>query len=127
MPTQSVNPVSRYVELLLSNAEQVDNLGELLALLNVRYVILAHESDYETYVFLRDQRDLEALVEVKRITLYRNSYPISRGYSAKDQVIVESLEEILELSRSQNILEHVYVLPDELVSEVVPKALTSFV
>ena len=127
VPTQSVNPVSRYVELLLSNAEQVDNLGELLALLNVRYVILAHESDYETYVFLRDQRDLEALVEGKRITLYRNSYPISRGYSAKDEVIVESLEEILELSRSQNILEHVYVLPDELVSEVVPKALTSFV
>ena len=58
LSTQSVSPVSRYVEFLLSHAKEIDNLGELLAPLNVRYVLLAKESDYENCNFLDKQPEL---------------------------------------------------------------------
>jgi len=33
-------------------------MGELLAPLNVKYVILVNEADYQTYDFLKNQKDL---------------------------------------------------------------------
>jgi len=38
--TQSTNPVSSYVTFLLAHSEKIDNLGELLVPMNVKYIIL---------------------------------------------------------------------------------------
>ncbi len=120
IPTQSVNPVSQYVEFLLSHAEEVDNLGELLAPLNVRYVFLAKESDYETYDFLGKQKDIEIFFEGDVTTLYRNRHPTSRAYSATGVVVMSSLEDLLELSRHQDIMEDVYLVGEGTVPSTIP-------
>jgi len=106
--TQSANPVSSYIEFLLKNKGVIDNLGELLAPLNVKYIVLLTEADYESYDFLYRQRDLTIEMEQPGIILFRNESPTSRIYGVDNVVYIESLEEYLELSRTQDVRQHLY-------------------
>ena len=110
--SQSANPVSEYVEFLLTNAGDADNLGELLAPLNVKYVILVHETDYELYDFLYRQADLAVELEKPGLTLFKNEHPAARVYGVDSVVYVQSLDEYLELSGEHDVMEHLYILGD---------------
>ena len=106
----STNPISKYVEFLLGNASNVSNLGELLASLNVKYVLLVHEVDYASYDFLYQQEDLTVELEKPGITLLKNEHPTARVYGVNSVVYINSLEEYLELSIEQDVMEHLYVI-----------------
>lgn len=106
----STNPISKYVEFLLSNASNVSNLGELLAPLNVKYVLLVHEVDYASYDFLYQQEDLTVELEKPGITLLKNEHPTARAYGVNSVVYINSLEEYLDLSTKQDVMEHLYVI-----------------
>lgn len=108
--SQSTNPISKYVEFLLRNGNDVNNLGELLAPLNVKYVIMVHEADYRSYDFLYRQEDLRVDLEKPGITLFVNKHPVARVYAVDSVVYINSLEEYLELSRAQDVMEHLYIL-----------------
>jgi len=108
--SQSTNPVSKYVEFLLSKGNAIDNLGELLAPLSVKYVILVHETDYESYDFLYRQEDLRVVLEKPGITLFKNEHPTARVYGVDSVVYINSLEKYLELSQSQDVMEHLYII-----------------
>lgn len=111
--SQSTNPISKYVEFLLERKDQVDNLGELLAPLNVKYIILVHESDYGIYNFLYNQKDLRVIIEKPGITLFENDYPIARVYAVNSVIYIDSLEEYIDLSTEQDVMEHLYVIGSE--------------
>jgi len=106
----STNPISKYVEFLLSNASNVSNMGELLAPLNVKYVLLVHEVDYANYDFLYQQEDLTVELEKPGITLLKNEHSTARAYGVNSVVYINSLEEYLELSTEQDVTEHLYVI-----------------
>lgn len=108
--SQSTNPVSKYVEFLLRNRDKVDNFAELLAPLNVKYVILVHEVDYKLYDFLYRQGDLKVILEKPGITLLKNQHPTVRVYVVDRVVHIDSLEEYLELSKKQDVMKHLYIL-----------------
>ena len=108
--SQSTNPISGYVEFVLRNRNDIDNMGELLAPLNVKYVILVHEADYQFYDSLYQQEDLTVELEKPGITLFRNEHPTARAYGVDSIVYIEDLEEYLELSRTQDVTEHLYIL-----------------
>ena len=108
--SQSLNPLSKYVEFLLANSEKIDNLGELLALINVKYVILVHEVDFVNYNFLFQQTDLTVEMEKSGITLFRNEHDTARIYGVNSKVYINSLEEYLELSKNQDVMEHLYII-----------------
>jgi hypothetical protein len=108
--SQSTNPISKYVEFLLGNGNDVDNLGELLAPLNVKYIILVHEVDYAGYDFLYHQKDLKVELETRGLTLLENEHPVARIYAVDSVVYVESLDQYLELSEEQDVMEHLYIL-----------------
>ena len=105
----SSDPVSRYVDFLLENRDGITNLGELLAPINVGFVVLLKEVDYLDYGFLDHQKDLDVVLSNDRITLYKNTLPTSRVYGAGRVETVRNLEEFLGLSRTQDVLESVYV------------------
>jgi len=111
--SQSTNPISKYVEFLLRNGKNISNLGELLAPLNVRYIILVSEADYESYDFLYQQEDLRVELEKPGITLFRNEHPTTRVYAVDSVVYIKSLEEYLELSKSQDVMKHLYIMGSE--------------
>lgn len=108
--SQSTNPISKYVEFLLGHGNDVDNLGELLAPLNVKYVILVHEVDYTNYDFLYHQDDLKVDLEGQGLTLFRNEHPVAKIYGIDSVVYIESVDEYLELSKEQDVMEHLYIL-----------------
>jgi len=85
--SQSDKPVSKYLEYILgpgsntNTRENVTNLGELLVPLNVKYVLLTKEVDWEHYdELLHDQEDLELVLENDCFKVYENQYRVSRSY-----------------------------------------------
>jgi len=58
---------------ILPAAPQRSQLGAQVAPLGVKYIILANESDADTYGYLRKQRDLTVLYHDQTITLYKNT------------------------------------------------------
>ncbi|MDY6907025.1 MAG: hypothetical protein SV910_02160 [Chloroflexota bacterium] len=110
VPSQSDDPVSAYVELLLARGGQLHNMGELLAPLNVKYVVLVHEVDYQGYQFLYHQDDLSVAMQRPGLTLFRNEHPVSRAYGVDSVVYVDGLEEYLALSQEQDVTGHLYLL-----------------
>jgi len=116
--SQSTSPVSKYTEFLLFNKNKLGNFGELLAPINVKYVILAHESDYESYEFLYHQMDLTVVLQSEEITLFRNEHPVAKAYGVDSVVFIESLEEYLELSQTHDVTEHLFIMENAEMSGV---------
>ncbi|MFC1944517.1 alpha-(1-_3)-arabinofuranosyltransferase family protein [Chloroflexota bacterium] len=110
--TQSNNPVSNYIEFLLAYGDDIDNFGELLVPLNVKYILLLKEVDYNSYNYLYEQADLSVVMEGETFTLYQNYYSSTRSYACSSVIHISSLKEYLELSRTQDVREHVYLLGD---------------
>jgi hypothetical protein len=110
--SQSTDPISKYIELILPRGNEVNNLGELFAPLNVKYIILVNEADYESYDFLYRQEDLKIELQKSGITLFKNEHTTSRTYATNSVVYVESLDEYLESSKTQDVMDHVYVFGD---------------
>ena len=110
--SQSTNPISKYVEFLLGKGNEIDNFGELWAPLNVKYVILVHEADYLSYDFLYHQQDLAEDFAKGSITLFKNEHPTNRVYGVDSVIYINDLEEYLELSKTQDVTNHLYLLGD---------------
>ena len=106
--SESTNPISKYVEFLLNNGTHVDNMGELLAPLDVKYIILVDEADYQIYNYLYKQQDLKIIMEEPGITLLENEHPTARTYAVDSVVHIKSLDDYLELSQTQDVMEHIY-------------------
>jgi hypothetical protein len=115
--SQSTDPISKYIEFILPRGREINNLGELLAPLNVKYIILVYEADYESYNFLYRQEDLKVEFQKSGITLFKNEHPTSRTFAVNSVVHIGSLNEYLELSKKQDVMEHIYVFGDGLQDE----------
>ncbi|MEK7565536.1 MAG: hypothetical protein AAB506_00625, partial [Patescibacteria group bacterium] len=81
--SHDVRPESLHIEGLLSIEKERVNLageevldrikwGESTAVIGVKYILLAKESDWETYKFLDKSRDLKKIFEDQSLILYRN-------------------------------------------------------
>jgi hypothetical protein len=110
--SQSTNSISKYIEFLLANQNKITNLGELLAPLNVKYVILVNEADFDLYNFLYQQTDLRVEQQFTGITLFKNEYTTSKIYAVDNIEYIDGLDEYLELSKTQDVMNHIYVLGD---------------
>ncbi|MBI2829948.1 MAG: hypothetical protein HYX81_02185 [Chloroflexi bacterium] len=91
-------PGHTYIESLLAQRDTIRDFGERLKVLNVKYVILAKEADYEKYAFLYSQPDLELVSDTDTLVLFRNRVPVSRFYAA-DSAVDPSAVRPLEYTR----------------------------
>ena len=105
------NSSERYVEFLLDRRYEVTNLGELVAPLNVKYIVLLHEVDYKQYEFLRRQVDINIDMELDGLTLFKNTHPRAFAYGVNGVIGIRNWTELVELSRTEEIMES--VLPVE--------------
>lgn len=71
--TQSKRPISQFIEdKILAKRDEINNLGEILALFNIKYIILAKEIDWLEYKFLDRQDDLEIIYDSDYLKVYQN-------------------------------------------------------
>ena len=108
--SQSTNPISKYMEFLLNKSSGINNLGELLAPLNVKYVILVNEVDYQLYDFLYHQKDLKIVLENQGITLFENEHSTACSYAVDSIMHIQSMDDYLTLSKTQDVMQHIYNL-----------------
>ena len=111
--TQSQDPVKGYVRFLVQNRESIDNFGELVAPLGARYVILLKEANYQSYRFLYDQTDIDIVVENDDLVLFRNSHATPLLWQSDQMNIVESKEEFLARSFTEDVTKGVWLLATE--------------
>ncbi len=116
--SQSTNPVSKYIESLLFNNYRIDNFGELVAPLNVKYIILAKEVDWGFYQFLFNQTDLEMVMNNTKLVVFKNKVNAGKVYSVDDAFVINR-DDIIKLSKKQDITKAVYFLQDN--NTVYPK------
>jgi len=85
--TESTNPVSRYIEATLQRKGEIENFGEFISPLGIKYVILAKEVDWDKYLFLKEQKDLDIIKDSPHIQVY-----INRSYSEHTPPIRDKAE-----------------------------------
>ena len=107
--SSSTNPVTKYVEFLLANRNKIDNLGELIAPLNVKYIILTREVDYRFYDFLYNQTDLELVKDTENMIVFRNKHPVYKMYQVNSTSTIRSWDELLKISRTGDIMDSAFV------------------
>lgn len=72
--SQTNNPTSKYIEEnLVLNKGPVIELGQKLKKLDIKYIILAKEADWENYKFLNIQKDLKRIKESENLIIYKNT------------------------------------------------------
>ncbi|NJD54451.1 MAG: hypothetical protein FIB07_16505 [Candidatus Methanoperedens sp.] len=111
--SSSSNPVTDYIEFLLWKKDKIENFGELVAPLNVKYIILTKEVDYGQYDFLYKQRDLELVKDTENLIVFRNMYPVSKFYEADRVITIKGWEDLLDLSRTRDITSFAIVIGNE--------------
>lgn len=101
--SSSTNPVSGYIEFLLGKKDKIENFGELVAPINVKYIILTKEVDYEKYDFLNKQKDLELVMDTENLVVFRNMHPVSRFYQVEGVITIRDFDDLLEISKTRDI------------------------
>ena len=107
------NPVSRYIEYLFARRDKIDNFGELVAPLNVKYILLTKEVDYNTYDFLYKQKDIEIIKETPNFVVFKNDHRVSKFYQVDAVNTIKSWDELLEISKTQDITSSAFVIGQE--------------
>jgi hypothetical protein len=107
--SSSADPVSKYVDFLLANRNNIDNLGELIAPLNVKYVILTKEVDYRLYDFLYNQTDLELVKDTENMIVFKNRHPVHKFYQVDSISTIRSWNDLLDISRTGDVMDSAFV------------------
>ncbi len=77
-------PEQVYIDSLLDKRDNITDFGELISILNVKYVILTGESDYKKYFFLFNQTDLELVKQTKNFFIFENKFDVKKIYQTDD-------------------------------------------
>lgn len=120
---ESTDPAQHYVSFLLRNRDRVTSLGELLAPMNIKYVILAKEADYKEYDFLRGQNDLKVVLENGRLVLLENLHPVAPFYSVDASRLSSGWPQLLDAVGRPDVdlLDAVFILDGQTSQMGIPK------
>jgi hypothetical protein len=101
--SHSTNPAQKYVQFLLSNNNRVNNFGELVSSLNIKYILLTKESDYSNYRFLYNQTDLQLVFDNSEFSIFVNKEYVGRLYTPADIIVSQNFNDLLQQSKSKDI------------------------
>jgi len=113
--TQSLHPVSHYVEFLFGLPEQkgrdMTNLGELASLVNAKYLLLTKEADWKWYYELLSwQEDLTLVKETSHLLVFKNEHRTARIYQVGNVAYIEDWDELLKRSKSEDVVDYLYLV-----------------
>jgi len=94
-------PTYNYITFLLSKSYRTKNFGELVSLINVKYIIIDKTSlaPKEPYNFLYNQTDLELVID-SDLAVFKNMRPTAKIYET-DKMISEDWDELLKKNITQ--------------------------
>jgi hypothetical protein len=87
-------PDQLYIDSLLQNKSNITNFGDLVSILNVKYIILAKEVDYKKYSFLLNQSDLELVKNTDTLYVFKNKNKVAKIYQTDNIDNIADKEEV---------------------------------
>ena len=88
--SKSTSERSRYIESLIGNSSVI-HLGNKLKILNVKYILLTKEVDYQNYLYLLNQSDLKLIINSTNFYVFKNLVKVSKFYQSDDLIMLEPL------------------------------------
>ncbi len=104
------SPDQLYIDFLLKEQGNITNIGELLAPLNVKYILLTKEADYKKYFFLSNQSDLDLVKKTENFYIFRNKHEVAKIYGVDSVTYISGPEELLDRSRNEDITDSIYLI-----------------
>ncbi len=92
-------PDQIYIDNLLKNRSKIKNFGELVSILNIKYVILTKEVDYKRYKFLFNQTDLELIKETDNLYVFKNKIKVEKIYQTDDIENIGSEKTVIDYEK----------------------------
>jgi len=122
---RAANPVSAYVRYLVARGGQIHAFGNLVAPLDVKYIVLAKVAEWRTYGWLYRQRDVRLVREWKDLALFENSRPVAPVYSPGQMLRLNRWEQVLALADRVRLADYAIEVrhrQDRSLSEANPKS-----
>jgi len=83
--TESQNPGQLHLDALIASMlkpdSRIQDFGKRLLPLNIQYVVLFKDTDYEQYKSLYDQKDLKLIQDNATLALFQNTWEVSQLYT----------------------------------------------
>ncbi len=95
---------------ILSERNNITHLGNVISLLDAKYVFLSKSADYADYSFLYRQADLSLVLNTSECALFLNNHPVSRAYIVQQVAHVPSYSQLVNLSSSVNLTNYAWVV-----------------
>ena len=109
---QMYSPEQLYIDFLIKEKDNIKNFGELIAPLNIKYILLTKEVDYKKYFFLFNQSDLELDRETENFYVFKNRHEVAKFYEVDSMVYIRDWGELLERSNNEDITGRIYLIGD---------------
>jgi len=77
-------PDQLYIDSLIRNRDNITNFGELISILNIKYILLTKEVDYKSYFFLFNQSDIELVKDTENLYVFKNKIEVKKIYQTDD-------------------------------------------
>ncbi len=106
----AVDARSRYIQFLVREGSKLRHFGNLVAPLNVKYILLSKVNDWGGYKWLYRQPDIRLVREWKDLALFENREPISQVSTLGTSITVDDWGGVVGLSdetRLTNLAVHV--------------------
>jgi hypothetical protein len=95
---------------ILKERNSITHLGNLLSLMDVKYVFLSKSADYWNYSFLYVQSDLRLVENSSSSALFENMHPVSRAYIVHSIQTVSGYDQLINLSARLNMLDYGWIV-----------------
>jgi len=111
---QPTNAASQLImHYVLAHRNNITDLGNILSILDVKYIFLSKSADYSNYSFLYRQDDLSLVENSSECALFENQVAVSMAYIVHDIVSVPSIAAIVNISKSTDLMEYGWVIGGE--------------
>lgn len=104
--SQSTNPRSTYIEFLITKGNQTTKMGNLLAPLGIKYVLLSKEQDWRDYRWMESQTDMRLVKEWSDLRLYENLAEVPLAYSVESSITFKSLDDLVSAAHEITLTDY---------------------
>lgn len=94
----------------LAQRGNITHFGNIISLLDAKYVFLTKSADYQDYSFLYSQADLRLVLNSSECALFVNEHPVSRAYIVHAVRHVPSYSQLINLSSTVNLTQYAWIM-----------------
>ncbi len=98
------------ISQVLSERNNITHLGNIMSLLDAKYLFLSKSADYQNYSFVYRQTDLTLVLNTSECALFVNNHQVARAYIVQHIGHVASYAQLVNLSDSVDLMDYAWAV-----------------